>query len=168
LAALRRHAGDHAVALRFAARGGDAQTLTLAHGVERIEALGRDAVLIGNAGRDLHLTSLRLADNKARVANSHVQHDATQGETRTHGFFYRATAQDEGLIGLPVIGAARAPRGQRGESASVLFLRQRALRLAPAGELKSSANGSARDDQCQARQRAADLPRRSRLRAARL
>jgi hypothetical protein len=36
-------AGEHAVALRFAARG-EAQTLTLGHGVERIEALGRDAV----------------------------------------------------------------------------------------------------------------------------
>jgi Beta propeller domain len=146
-------AGDHAVALRFAARGDDsnqAQTLTLGHGVERIEALGRDAVLIGNAGRDLHFTSLGLSDNEARVANSHVQRDAVQGETRTHGFFYRATAQDEGVIGLPVIGASRAARGQRGESASVLFLRNRALRLAPLGELKSSANGSTRDDQCQA------------------
>ncbi len=142
-------AGDHAVALRFAAHG-HAQPLKLAHGVERIEALGRDAVLIGNAGRDLHFTSLGLADNEARVASSHVQRDAAQGETRTHGFFYRATAQDDGVIGLPVIGAARAPRGQRGESASVLFLHHRALRLAPAGELKSSASGSTRDDQCQA------------------
>ena len=142
-------AGEHAVALRFAARG-QAQALTLAHGVERIEALGRDAVLVGNAGRDLHLTSLRLSDNEARVASSHVQRDAAQGETRTHGFFYRATAQDEGVIGLPVIGAATGRRGQRGESASVLFVRSRALRLAPVGELKSSANGSTRDDQCQA------------------
>ena len=141
--------GDHAVALRFAARS-EAQTVTLAHGVERIEALGRDAALIGNAGRDLHLTSLRLSDNEARVANSHVQRDAAQGETRTHGFFYRATAKDEGVIGLPVIGTSRATRGQRAESASVLFLRNRALHLAPVGELKSSTNGSTRDDQCQA------------------
>ena len=49
-------------ALRYAERD-EAQTLTLAHGVERIEALGRDAVLVGNAGADLHFSSLRLARN---------------------------------------------------------------------------------------------------------
>jgi hypothetical protein len=142
-------AGQHAVALRYAAST-DAQPLTLAHGVERIEALGRDAVLVGNAGRDLHFTSLRLQGNDARVVDSHVQRDAAQGETRTHGFFYRATAQDDGVIGLPVIAAATGKRGQRGESASVLFVRNRALSLVPVGELKSSANVGTRDDQCQA------------------
>jgi hypothetical protein len=146
-------AGEHAVALRYAARGDDsnqAQTLTLGHGVERVEALGRDAVLVGNAGRDLHFTSLRLQGNEARVVGSHVQRDAVQGETRTHGFFYRATAQDDGVIGLPVIGAATGRRGQRGESASVLFVRNHALNLAPVGELKSSPTAQTRDDQCQA------------------
>jgi Beta propeller domain len=146
-------AGEHAVALRYAASA-DAQTLALGHGVLRIEALGRDAVLIGNAGRDLHFTSLRLAENEARVAGSHVQRDATQGETRTHGFFYRATAQDEGVIGLPVIGGAAqaTTRGRRADSASVLFVRNRALSLNPVGELQSSSSpaGNGRDDQCQA------------------
>jgi hypothetical protein len=142
-------AGEHAHALRFAAHG-PVQTLTLAHGVERIEALGRDAVVIGNAGRHLHFTSLRLQGNEARVAHSHVQRDAAQGETRTHGFFYRATAQDEGVIGLPVIGTARVARGPRAESASVLFLRQRGLALRPVGELAASLGPQARDDQCQA------------------
>jgi Beta propeller domain len=143
-------AGEHAVALRFAARA-QVQMLTLAHGVERIEALGRDAVLVGTAGRDLHLTSLRLAPgDDARVVDSHVQPNAAQGETRTHGFFYRASAQGEGLIGLPVMGGPRAKRGQRAESAAVLFLRNRSLRLEPIGELKSAQAGSARDDRCQA------------------
>jgi hypothetical protein len=142
-------AGEHAVALRYAARD-EPQALKLGHGVERIEALGRDAVLVGNAGRDLHFTSLRLQGNEARVADSHVQRDAAQGETRTHGFFYRATAQDDGVIGLPVIGAASGQRGRRSESASVLFLRNRALNLSPIGELKSSAQHGTRDDQCQA------------------
>ncbi len=143
-------AGEHAVALRFAARG-ETQTLTLAHGVERIEALGRDAVLVGNAGRDLHFTSLRLSSvEDARVVGSHVQRDAAQGETRTHGFFYRATAQDQGVIGLPVIGASGAKRGHRSESASVLFVRSRALSLTAVGELKSAPTAGARDDQCQA------------------
>ena len=124
-------AGQHAVALRFAARG-EAQPLTLGHGVERIEALGRDAVLVGNAGRDLHFTSLRLSSGTslapaAEVVDSHVQPDAAQGETRTHGFFYRASAPDDGVIGLPVIGAPGARRGARGESAAVLFVRNRGI-----------------------------------------
>ncbi len=142
-------AGEHAVALRFALRS-DAQALTLAHGVERIEALGRDAVLVGNAGKDLHFTSLGLSDNEARVSASHVQRDAAQGETRTHGFFYKAEARESGVIGLPVLaGAAR--RGLRSESAAVLFLRHRALALQPIGELRSSATTRASgDDQCRA------------------
>lgn len=142
--------GEHAVALRFAVRGA-AQTLALDHGVERIEALGRDAVLVGNAGRDLLFTSLRLSSgDAARPVASHVQREAAQGETRTHGFFYRATADDAGVIGLPVIGNAAARRGHRGQSASVLFLRSRALSLTPVGELKSAPTTPTRDDHCQA------------------
>jgi hypothetical protein len=142
-------AGKHAVAVRFAAPE-EPQSLSLGHGVERIEALGRDAVLVGNAGRDLHFTSLRLRGNEASVVGGHVQRDAAQGETRTHGFFYRASAKDDGMIGLPVIGAASGQRGRGSDSASILFLRNRALNLSPVGELKSSPRRSTRDDQCQA------------------
>jgi Beta propeller domain len=147
-------AGENAVALRFAMRG-EAQAVTLGHGVERIEALGRDAVLVGNAGRDLHLTSLRLpganSPTAAEVVGRHVQRDAAQGETRTHGFFYRAGAPEEGVIGLPVmIGARSGWRGARGESAAVLFVRNRALNLKPIGELRSLQASGGRDDQCQA------------------
>jgi hypothetical protein len=132
-----------AQALRYAA--GDApQALTLAHGVERIEALGRDAVLVGNAGRDLHFTSLRLAgDVRAQVADTYVQRDAAQGETRTHGFFYRPTGRDEGLIGLPVLA------GSRGGSAAVLYLRSRALSLRSIGELRARSDVQ-RNDDCRA------------------
>ena len=142
-------AGDHAVALRFAAHG-EAQTLALGHGVERIEALGRDAVLIGNAGRDLHFTSVRLSRDDAQVTNTLLQRDLAQGETRTHGFFYRSIAHDDGVIGLPVISAQGGRRGVPGESAAVLFVRNRALSLKAFGELRSLPSGSGRDDQCQA------------------
>jgi hypothetical protein len=142
-------AGERALALRYAARD-EAQRLALPHGVERIEALGRDAVLVGNAGRDLHFTSLRLAGASADVADTFVQPDAAQGETRTHGFFYRPTGRDEGLIGLPIVGARRTGMAAyRGESAAVMFLRSRALGLQPVGEL-AARGGSAQPDQCQA------------------
>ncbi len=142
-------AGEHALALRYAARD-DAQKLSLRHGVERIEALGGDAVLVGNAGRDLHFTSVRLSGAGAETVASHVQRDAVQGETRTHGFFYRATGRDEGLIGLPVVGARRSGMAaHRGDSAAVLFLRSRSLGLQAAGELKARA-GVPQADQCKA------------------
>jgi Beta propeller domain len=142
--------GLHAAhALRYAERDAEAQPLAISHGVERIEALGRDAVLVGNAGRDLHFTSLRLAAD-ARVADRFVQRDAAQGETRTHGFFYRSTARDEGVLGLPIVGRARAGMAaHRGESAAVLFLRNRSLGLHPVGELQASPQRSA-DDACKA------------------
>jgi len=142
-------AGERALALRYAARD-EAQRLALPHGVERIEALGRDAVLVGNAGRDLHFTSLRLAGATADVADTFVQPDAAQGETRTHGFFYRPTGRDEGLIGLPVVGTRRTGMAAyRGESAAVLFLRSRGLGLQPVGEL-AARGGTNPPDQCKA------------------
>jgi hypothetical protein len=138
-------AGEHAIALRYAARD-DAQTLSLRHGVERIEALGRDAVLVGNAGRDLHFTSLRLAGEQARVVDTHVQRDAAQGETRTHGFFFKPTSRDDGVIGLPVVSAQGTTR--RAESAAVMFLRSQALALRAVGELRSRTGATA--DDCKA------------------
>lgn len=142
-------AGDKALALRYATRD-ETQRLSLPHGVERIEALGRDAVLVGNAGRDLHFTSVRLSGAAAEVADTHVQPNAAQGETRTHGFFFRPTGRDEGLIGLPVVGARRVGMAAyRGESAAVLFLRSRALGLQPVGEL-AARGGPMQPDQCQA------------------
>jgi hypothetical protein len=137
-------------ALRYAERDGQAETLALAHGVERIEALGRDAVLVGNAGGDLHFTSLRLASGQAEVASNFVQPKAAQGETRTHGFFYKASSPDEGLLGLPIVGARRpGMAAYRGESAAVLFLRSRSLALQPVGELQSR-GGAHASDQCKA------------------
>jgi hypothetical protein len=136
-------------ALRYAGRD-EAQTLALTHGVERIEALGHDAVLVGNAGSDLHFTSVRLAARQAEVAGMHVQPNAAQGETRTHGFFYRASGRDEGLLGLPIVSARRTGwNTYRGESAAVLFLRNRSLALQPVGELQSRGAGPL-DDQCRA------------------
>jgi hypothetical protein len=142
--------GEHAFALRYASWRDEAQPLALAHGVERIEALGRDAIVVGNAGRDLHFTSVRLDGARAQVVDTHVQRDAAQGETRTHGFFYRASGREDGLLGLPVTGASRGGlQPWRGESAAVLFLRNRALALQPVGELAARA-GTPAGDACKA------------------
>jgi hypothetical protein len=142
--------GSTAFALRYGTRD-DVQPLALGHGAERIEALGNDALIVGSARDDLHFTSVRLGDDAARVAAVHVQAQARQGESRSHGFFYRATTVDEGLVGLPVLGQrpidARA--GALVDSAGIVFLRNRGRVLSPLGELVAEADAS-RDDGCRA------------------
>lgn len=126
-------------AVRYA--GGTLRRLPLGHGVERIDALGGDAVLVGNRGDDLHFTSVRLGDATAHPASVFVQRNAAQGDERTHGFFYKpdAGARDQGTIGLPIV------RGD--DSAAVLYLRNQALRLSRHGALEA-AGGEHRDDGC--------------------
>ena len=85
--------------------------LPLAHGVDRIEALGRHAVIVGGDRRDLHFTPLRLAGvREPEVVPGYVRRGAAQGETRSHGFFYKPEDADSGILGLPVRGAGRVAR----------------------------------------------------------
>lgn len=134
---------EPAYAIRYAS-GEGFQRLQPGHGVERIEAMGRDAILIGSRDADLHFTSLRLGA-RAEIADVYVQANAAQGESRSHGFFYRPTGDDQGYIGLPTLGSDRGGR----DTASVIFLRNRALALTPAGAL--DARGATRsDDGCKA------------------
>ena len=134
----------------FAVRWSDAgsvQALSLPHGVERIEALGDDAVVIGAQGRDLHFSSIRLGP-QAAVATRYIRADAAQGESRSHGFFYKPQAQNEGLIGLPILGADERS-GLNRSSASVLYLRNSGLTLTELGTL-AARPGPAPDDGCRA------------------
>jgi hypothetical protein len=123
-------------AVRYA-DGSRARAIPLAHGVDRIDALGAHAVVIGTDGRDLHFTSVRLGRDPA-AEDRYIRRDAAQGETRSHGFFYRQQAEDAGLVGLPIIGGGRsAGRHLLHESAAVLFLRNQSLRLSEIGALES-------------------------------
>ncbi|MCW5659148.1 MAG: beta-propeller domain-containing protein [Burkholderiaceae bacterium] len=171
-------AGPSAYALRFAS-GGDAMALAPGHAVERIEALGRDALLVGSRDGDLVFSAVRLGRRWAapepteassggsdqgerggrstrrdpQLAGRHVQRGVAQGETRTHGFFYRPHDDDGGLLGLPVLGPG--VRGRHGVyaggsgAASVLFLRNRGLQFTGLGQLRAG-DGGARDDACKA------------------
>jgi hypothetical protein len=148
----RMQAAANGWALRYAAPAAP-RPLRPGHDIERIEALGRDAVLVGNAGADLVFSSLDLTRRQARVVDRHVQRQAGQGETRTHGFFYRPGSGDDGLLGLPVLARRRGRRpgvyaGSQGP-ASVLFLRQRALHFSALGGL-DAADRPAADDACKA------------------
>ena len=134
-------------AVRWA--GGGRFELPLAHGVDRIEAMGSDAVVVGSDGTNLHFTSVRLGD-QASVAGNYIRRDASQGELRSHGFFYKPDNAGGGLVGLPISRPARAGYRHLFEnSAAILFLRNNALRLDELGELAANADGAV-DDGCRA------------------
>jgi hypothetical protein len=128
--------------------------LPLNHGVDRIEVLGSDAVVIGANAKDLifQTVSLRPQGRGASLGSRYALAGASQGETRSHGFFFRsqpvrndATA---GLLGLPVARAGRPGYKQlRENSASIVFLRRAFGDLSNLGELEASASGVI-DDGC--------------------
>ena len=141
-------AGTQAYAVRYAS--GEVFELPLAHSVDRIEALGRHALVAGSDGRSLHLTSVHLARVPAPV-DHYTRPDAAQGETRSHGFFYKPEGDHEGLLGLPIIsGSEPAARQLRKESAALLFLRNSGLSLSELGTLESRPAAADRSDGCRA------------------
>ncbi|MNC84660.1 hypothetical protein D3C83_02190 [compost metagenome] len=102
-------------------------------------------MIVGSDGRDLHFTSLRLAAT-ATAQDRYTRKDAAQGETRSHGFFYKPDNDNAGMVGLPIIGGGQsASRQLRHNSAAVLFLRNQALRLTELGALDSQGTANAND-----------------------
>ncbi|HEX6040143.1 MAG TPA: hypothetical protein VFZ20_18955, partial [Longimicrobium sp.] len=130
-------------------RGGAVTAVALPHGVDRIEAMGSDAVVVGTDGQNLHFSAIRLAGTPA-VAQRYVSAGASQGELRSHGFFYKPDGRDGGILGLPIRGPGKPGYAHLEEgSASVLFLRNRASRFEELGELAAGA-GATVDDGCRA------------------
>lgn len=124
---------------------GRTHTFELPHGVDRIEALGRDGLVVGSDGGNLHFTSLALGPQPA-VASHFVQPEVSQGELRSHGFFFKPSGEGEGLLGLPVR-SWNAPGFEhlwRG-SAGITFLRVEDLRLSALGQLASGSLAGMRD-----------------------
>lgn len=129
--------------------GGDFTTMALAHGVDRIEAIGANAVVVGTDGTDLHFTSVRLSESPS-LADSFTRKGASQGELRSHGFFYKADGPESGMIGLPISLPGRPGyRHLFEESAAILFLRNDALNFEKAGELAAD-SARAVNDNCRA------------------
>jgi hypothetical protein len=131
----------------FTSGHGQAKKISLPHGVDRLEALANDAVVIGSDGRNLHFSSLELGGRPA-VAGSYVQRNASQGELRSHGFFYKPSSADAGVLGLPVRRASEPGHAHLLHgSAEILFLNVRDLALREIGVLGSSPDAGT-DDRC--------------------
>ena len=134
-------------AVRFT--DGDTSELSVNHGVDRIEALGSDAIVVGTDGKDLHFTAIRLGD-APRVADEYVRKDASQGELRSQGFFYKPDGPDSGVLGLPISVPTRSGYMHLFQSsAAILFLRNQSLHFEEVGEL-SAQSDKAVDDACRA------------------
>ncbi|MFO1306656.1 MAG: beta-propeller domain-containing protein [Burkholderiales bacterium] len=133
-------------AVRYAS--GDTFAVSLPHAVDRIEALGRNAVAVGSDGKDLHFTSVRLARQPMAI-DRYTRRDAAQGETRSHGFFYKPAGEDDGVLGLPIVGGSEpGARQLRKESAALLYVRNRALAFSELGLLEARPTAAERNDGC--------------------
>lgn len=134
-------------------RGGDITSLRLPQAVDRIEITGRDAIVVGgDRNDDLVFTSVEItAGEKPRVGDRYIYRAASEGETRSHAFFYSPDRDspegDSGTLGLPVAREGRPAYQQLFEnSAAMVFLRRDARRLSPAGELAAAQEGFVDDD----------------------
>lgn len=138
-------------AVRYAqGEQGKVYELPLPHSVDRVEALGSNALVVGSDGRNLHLSSVRLTSPPVTV-DRYTRKDAAQGETRSHGFFYKSEGEFDGLLGLPIVGGDESGARQlRTPSAALLFLRNHALSLSELGTLSAQPSASDQSDGCRA------------------
>jgi hypothetical protein len=127
---------------------GATSAIALPHGVDRLEVMGRDAVVIGAGGSALHFSAVELG-HAPHVVGHYEQAGASQGETRSHGFFFRPESETAGLLGLPIRGGDDAGYHHLMHgSAGVLFLRVDQRQFARLGQLDSQ--NEQVNDRCQA------------------
>jgi len=125
--------------------------VVLPHRVDRLDAIGPDAVVVGQGAGYLGFSAIGLGATP-RLAAAYRLPDAAEGESRSHAFFFQPDARDpagrSGLLGLPVSRQFKLARGFQ-QSAAVVFLRRDGRDLGPNGELAAS-RGEQRDDDCRA------------------
>jgi hypothetical protein len=132
-----------AIAVRWA-DGSGASHIDLPHAVERVEALGPGALLVGGDGDSLHLSTLRLGRDTAMLVDRHAIRNWGMDSPAVA---YRADGPDTGVLAVPVRGSER-PRGTPvlyGRD-RIRFVRNRGLRLEPMGEVAAGAFPG--DDAC--------------------
>jgi hypothetical protein len=128
---------------------GNTHQLKLGHSVDRIEQMGNDAVIVGTDGKDLHFSAVRLGQSP-EIVSRYTRKEALQGESRSHGFFYKPDGDASGMLGLPISMPGRPGYRQLSEtSAAILFLRNDALQFREIGELGSQPENAV-DDRCRA------------------
>jgi hypothetical protein len=141
--------GDRRVVVTRWEEGTSTVSLKLTHRVERIEAMGAHAVVVGGDDNDdgLFMSAIRLG-NRPTVADTLVLKDASQAEYRSHAFVYRQDTRDDGIFGLPVdIAGDDYDRWDR--PARLVFIQNHGLAFSMVGTLNPSP-AKPIDDRCRA------------------
>ena len=127
--------------------GTNVQRMNFSHGVDRIERLDNGALIVGADEKDLHFTSVRL-EPQPEIASAYTRKTASQGELRSHGFFYKPDGAGAGTLALPISRPGRPGYEHLFDnSAAILFLHNAGLKLSEVGELGAQVE-KAVDDHC--------------------
>ena len=138
--------------------GGGITNWLMAGGVERIEVMGRDALVVVRTGDGVSFNTVNLADDETeaygpapQISDTFLLADTYGAETRSHAFFYQPAVDspdgERGLLGLPVMQESEGDNGLFDASADMAFLRRGNDRLALQGLLESHPDTQA-DDNC--------------------
>ena len=151
-------ASDQSSFLIAAAVGGNTVSqFRLDHAVDRIEIMGKDAVVVGSDKTSLHFQTVDLSSSPVpQLGDVYTYEDASQAETRSHAFFFKPdsgpgvdmTGGTPGVLGLPIARPARAAFRQLFEdSAAMVFLRRKHGTFALLGDLAAN-DERVVDDNC--------------------
>ncbi|MEO1169119.1 MAG: beta-propeller domain-containing protein [Pseudomonadota bacterium] len=123
--------------------GGSIAEFRLGHGVERIEPMGADAIVVGsNLENGLGFSAIELTGGLPNLGDAYVLPAAGQGESRSHAYFYRpdpgSPGGASGTLGLPIARQVQPEYRQLfGSAAAMLFLRRDDRQFSRAGELNA-------------------------------
>ena len=130
--------------------GGNIASVALQSPVDRVEAMGRRAVVVGSDTTAIRFTAIELGDRPFKDDVYSID-GLSQGELRSHGFFYKQDARDpdHGMLGLPVRGPGEAGwKHLIDESASVVFLQNDDGEFRSVGRLDARPASESMRDAC--------------------
>lgn len=138
--------------------GGQVTSWLIAGGVERIEPMGHDALIVAGTAEGVAFHTVNLVDAEPdpyepapQIVHTFVLADTFGAETRSHAFFYQPAADspdgERGLLGLPVMRETEGDDGLFDASADLAFLRRGNDHLALQGILDSRPDTQT-DDHC--------------------
>jgi len=124
--------------------GGDPVVFDMPEGVDRIEVVGRDALVVGSR-QGTSFVTVMFDRGRPALGSRYVQPGTGEAESRSHGFFYKPDAggPDSGLLGLPVLRSDAARFG-----AEMLFLKRVNRELSEFGGLAAAGMSGRMDDGC--------------------
>jgi hypothetical protein len=134
-------------------KGGEPSKLDIGTGVDRIEQMGGDAIVIGSDTHDTIFSAIEIDGHRPpHLGDRYVQPESAQAETRSHGFFFSrdffAADDSDGVLGLPVARPARPAYAQLFEnSVSMVYVRHAHRHFAGLGTLDATDEGIV-DDSC--------------------